>query len=94
MCYLLDYWLFADPMDYVALTEDLTFGPQSNVQTVVLLIENDGVTEGLEAFFGRLVAQTSLAGLTISPDIANITIFDNDSELKSYILILNACTSL
>ena len=66
--------------DYANTTADLTFGPSSRKQCVLIPVINDMVPENREYFRVKLAMTTPLPGIVITPDIATIVINDDDGE--------------
>ena len=66
--------------DYVSSTVDLTFGPSSRKQCVLISVLNDTVPEVSEHFNVALSMTTPLAGVILTPDRATVVINDDDGE--------------
>ena len=66
--------------DYVSITSDLTFGPSSRKQCVLIPVLNDMVPEVPEHFSVVLSMTTPLAGVILTPDNATVVINDDDGE--------------
>ena len=67
------------PDDYVAvLNEMVTFGPSDETQVVQVMVNNDGIAEAVEAFFGNLSLPVSSSGVAISDGLATATITDTN----------------
>ena len=66
--------------DYTNTTADLTFGPSSRKQCVLIPIINDVVPENQEYFRVQLAMATPLPGVVLTPDIVIVFINDDDGE--------------
>ena len=72
---------FPAPGDYTSVTQMLTFNSTATRHSVSIPITNDNVAESTEAFISRLTGFTpSDAAVVLSPDVAAIQIFDDDSK--------------
>jgi len=72
--------LIVGSADYANTTADLTFGPSSRNQCVLIPVINDVVPENLEQFRVKLAISTPLPGVVLTPDIATIVINDDDGK--------------
>ena len=70
------------PADYTGVfNEHLTFTSSSSSQLVLISIEEDTAVENSEMFFVNLSVDATLySGVRLSPDMANVTIIDNDGK--------------
>ena len=71
-------------MDYSAKLETIvfTFGQrQGSKFQIPISIKKDGIVElSQEMFFGRLMLESSMLNVTLSPDRASVVIEDDDGE--------------
>ena len=77
---------YVAPLDYVAATEVLTFTITSKEQMVKVTIENDDLLEIDEVFRAmldhELVNADDVGRVMLQPDVAAVTILDDDSEYQ------------
>ena len=77
---------YVAPLDYVAVTEVLTFTSTSTEQMVQVTIENDDLLEIDEVFRAmldhELVNADDVGRVMLTPDVATVTILDDDSEYQ------------
>ena len=72
----------AAPGDYTAVSLEVTFGADETVKTVEVPIQQDGVSEEVEAFTATLSPVPGPINVQIGGDgEATATIVDDDSEL-------------
>jgi len=64
--------------DYASTLANLTFGPSSRNQCVLIPIINDMVPEVPEQFRLMLTMTTPLPGIVLTPDSTTVTIHDDD----------------
>ena len=71
-------------MDYIAISQVLTFSNTSSVQTVLVSIVNDSLLEIDEVFSASLSLENTADAdsVTLQPISAAVTIVDEDSEYK------------
>jgi hypothetical protein len=62
----------------VAAVEQLVFRPGQERQCVNISIEDDGILEGPEDF--NVMLSTSVDRVVLDPDMATVTIADNDGK--------------
>ena len=74
--------------DYVSITSDLTFGPSSRKQCVLIPVTNDTVPEVPEHFSVVLSMRTPLAGVILTPDTATVVINDDDGECSDRLMVI------
>lgn len=67
------------PLDFLEVSEDLTFTPTEPRQCRNVSTEQDGDSENDEVFQFRL--STIQSGVNLEPDTATVVILDDDSEL-------------
>ena len=70
--------MFAGGVDYVTLSQVLTFGPLNQEQNVTLTIIDDNIVDNFETFSILLTLATDLGNIVISPDTTIIRIQDAD----------------
>ena len=73
--------------DYVSITSDLTFGPSSRKQCVLIPVLNDMVPEVPEHFSVVLSMTTPLAGVILTPDNVTVIINDDDGECSDRLMV-------
>ncbi len=66
--------------DYTAVERVLTFTPSSSSAEVLVLLQDDRVSEGLEEFFLTLQLTNEMLGLPGEVTRATVFIFDDESE--------------
>ena len=79
--------IFVAPLDYLSISEVLTFSSSSTTQTVNVSIVDDQLLEGNEVFLVSLALknQTDVHYVQLGPTSASITIIDDDgNELIAY----------
>ena len=73
-------------MDYVPLTQELTFGPTVKRIDVNVTINDDDIVEFDEVFLGNLTIVTMGPMVVLNPDTAMVTILDEvDSMLTKLV---------
>ena len=70
-------------IDYLSVTETLTFSSGSQRICVSVSIVDDGIVEYEEAFSVSIGLSTADDSVTISNDTAEVTILNDDSEIYS-----------
>ncbi|MHB8899989.1 MAG: Calx-beta domain-containing protein [Thermoguttaceae bacterium] len=65
--------------DYRSVRESLRFSPGETLKTVSFELVDDEVSEGTEAFLGRL---SNPSGATIAAGTATVTVIDDDAAVK------------
>ena len=72
--------------DYVSVSQDLTFGPDSSQQCVLILLTQDSVCEGsMTETFGVRLSSTETSSNTAVQDSASVVIYDA-SECSKYVI--------
>ena len=73
--------LFADNEDYTYTYGSDTLDDSDSTDCNSVSITSDSIDEEEECFTISLYTTTSLAGLTLNPNIATVCIIDDDREL-------------
>ena len=76
--------IFAAPLDYISLSEVVTFSSSSTIQSVQVTIVDDDLLEIDEVFTAslELVNAVDADRVVLMPASATVTIFDDDCKYK------------
>ena len=72
--------IFSAGLDYIAVSQVLEFSESVNIFTIMVPISVDTLAEVDENFFGVLTLLDGVTGVTIDPEMAMITITDDDGK--------------
>ena len=76
----------AAPTDYAGTIEDLTFDGSADRNCVTVAITDDNILDVTENFFGTLT--TTDSSVILSPDRAQVNIFEDPNDGKNKLLHL------
>lgn len=68
------------PDDYSSVTQTVVFTQNGDFGNVAVPITDDGVSEPMENFFADLALITVTDRVNVAPDVATVSIVDNDGE--------------
>ena len=75
--------------------EPLTFTRGSPDDSITITIRDDTIVEGLESFVARLSVNTAhYPGVRLAPDTANVSIRDDDGNIKPDVSLQHFCIIL